>query len=186
MDFRSRFLGQASLATAVFAAAVFLAVPAKANTVFDFSFTDSAGDIASGVLDVTGSGFPFTVTSISGLWDGHAITGLDPYAAADQLLYGPLPPNADVGGISFDVATGLIVNWSDFESGTFPLGSLALSTLDPPGNGCCQIGLTSVTLTQLAQTPLPSTWTMLIAGFVGLGFLAFRSTQKRPAALAAA
>ena len=37
-----------------------------------------------------------------------------------------------------------------------------------------------------ATTPLPSTWTMLIAGFVGLGFLAYRGTKKNAAALATA
>jgi hypothetical protein len=35
-------------------------------------------------------------------------------------------------------------------------------------------------------TPLPSTWTMLIAGFAGLGFFAYRGTKKDAAALAAA
>jgi hypothetical protein len=39
---------------------------------------------------------------------------------------------------------------------------------------------------EIAQTPLPSTWTMLIAGFVGFGFLAYRGTKKGSAAIAAA
>ena len=34
-------------------------------------------------------------------------------------------------------------------------------------------------------TPLPSTWTMLIAGFVGLGFFAYRGSKKNASALAA-
>ena len=34
---------------------------------------------------------------------------------------------------------------------------------------------------QLSATPLPSTWTMLIAGFVGLGFFAYRGTKKNSA-----
>ena len=38
----------------------------------------------------------------------------------------------------------------------------------------------------VSATPLPSTWTMLIAGFVGLGFLAYRGTKKNSAAIAAA
>jgi cbb3-type cytochrome oxidase subunit 3 len=38
----------------------------------------------------------------------------------------------------------------------------------------------------ISGTPLPSTWTMLIAGFVGLGFFAYRGTKKGTAALAAA
>src|ERR1019366_5807948 len=35
-------------------------------------------------------------------------------------------------------------------------------------------------------TPLPSTWLMLISGFVGLGFLAYRGTKKNAVAFAAA
>lgn len=35
-------------------------------------------------------------------------------------------------------------------------------------------------------TPLPSTWLMLIAGFAGFGFLAYRGTKKNSVALAAA
>ncbi len=37
----------------------------------------------------------------------------------------------------------------------------------------------------VAATPLPSTWMMLIAGFVGLGFFAYRGSKKNVAALAA-
>jgi hypothetical protein len=38
----------------------------------------------------------------------------------------------------------------------------------------------------LNTTPLPSTWTMLIAGFVGLGFFAYRGSKKNTATIAAA
>jgi hypothetical protein len=34
-------------------------------------------------------------------------------------------------------------------------------------------------------TPLPSTWLMLLSGFLGLGFLAYRGTKKRTAIAAA-
>jgi hypothetical protein len=37
-----------------------------------------------------------------------------------------------------------------------------------------------------AVTPLPSTWTMLIAGFLGFGFFAYRGSKKSVAAIAAA
>jgi PEP-CTERM motif len=50
------------------------------------------------------------------------------------------------------------------------------------------VGTDQVTLTGSVSsniTPLPSTWTMLIAGFVGLGFFAYRGTKKNAAALAA-
>ena len=38
----------------------------------------------------------------------------------------------------------------------------------------------------VATTPLPSTWTMLIAGCVGLGFFVYRGSRKNTAELAAA
>jgi hypothetical protein len=38
----------------------------------------------------------------------------------------------------------------------------------------------------LTPTPIPSTWLMLLSGFVGLGYFAYRGTKKRSAALAAA
>ena len=38
----------------------------------------------------------------------------------------------------------------------------------------------------VTATPLPSTFTMLMAGFVALGFLAYRGSRKNPAAIAAA
>jgi hypothetical protein len=38
----------------------------------------------------------------------------------------------------------------------------------------------------LTATPLPSTWTMLIGGFAGLGFFAYRGSKKKVAALSAA
>ena len=34
-------------------------------------------------------------------------------------------------------------------------------------------------------TPLPSTWLMLISGFLGLGYFAYRGTKKRTALAAA-
>ena len=34
----------------------------------------------------------------------------------------------------------------------------------------------------LTQTPLPSTWTMMLLGFVGLGFFVYRGTKKNSAA----
>ena len=38
----------------------------------------------------------------------------------------------------------------------------------------------------MISNPLPSTWLLLLSGFVGLGFFAYRGTKKRSAAIAAA
>jgi choice-of-anchor C domain-containing protein len=47
--------------------------------------------------------------------------------------------------------------------------------------------LDNVAITDLgpSPTPLPSTWLMLLSGFVGLGFFAYRGTKKRSAFAAA-
>ena len=46
--------------------------------------------------------------------------------------------------------------------------------------------IAAVDVNTVSATPLPSTWTMLIAGFVGLGFFAYRGSKKGTAALSAA
>jgi len=51
-------------------------------------------------------------------------------------------------------------------------------------NGGNPSGL-NVEFTALTATPLPSTWTMLIAGFVGLGFFAYRGSKKNVSLAAA-
>ncbi len=51
--------------------------------------------------------------------------------------------------------------------------------------GYGEIGGISVALYSTAA-PLPSTWTMLIAGFAGLGYFAYRGSKKNSAALSAA
>jgi hypothetical protein len=48
-------------------------------------------------------------------------------------------------------------------------------------SGLIPFGLTG----DITATPLPPTWTMQIAGFVGLGFFAYRGAKKKAAALAA-
>jgi hypothetical protein len=47
----------------------------------------------------------------------------------------------------------------------------AIENLNSPGNWSSQV----------STTPLPSTWLMLLSGFVGLGFFAHRGTKKRAA-----
>jgi hypothetical protein len=36
-------------------------------------------------------------------------------------------------------------------------------------------------ISTVGATPLPSTWLMLLSGFAGFGFLAYRGTKKRTA-----
>jgi hypothetical protein len=75
---------------------------------------------------------------------------------------------------------------SEAEHDTLGSSALLEEVVDP---GINQQGLVFEvalpTNTNLA-TPLPSTWTMLIAGFAGLGFFAYRGMKKDAAALVAA
>jgi hypothetical protein len=85
--------------------------------------------------------------------------------------------------------------------GTWPTGTLSFNSVltfnsvvvhYDSSNGATDSGPVfmaddmNVTLASTAVTPLPSTWLMLLSGFVGLGFFAYRGTKKRFSAIAAA
>jgi len=163
---RKLFATTSALALAV---GLLASAPASAK-VWDFSFAtgfDSVtgqDDSATGQLTTAGAGYPYTVTGISGSFDGAAITGLSPYASADQLLY-QADPYADFSGLSFTVTGGITYNWSNYGG---PIGGLASSVLDPGGYGCCQIPFTSITV---SAVPEPVSLAMLGAGLAGLGVI---------------
>jgi hypothetical protein len=119
-----------------------------------------------------------------------------------------MPPNPS-GSISFGLSdlftspTPLTPSVTfTYESGlpqvTTGIGSLAANSDGAFGLTCC--GPVSVTYPAAfgaattddggvwvtSVTPLPSTWTMLIAGFVALGFFAYRGSKNKTAAVAAA
>ena len=63
------------------------------------------------------------------------------------------------------------------------IGIDGLTNTGPDSYGETQMSGTWVTT--LETTPLPSTWTMLIAGFAGLVFFAYRGSKKGAAITAA-
>jgi hypothetical protein len=96
--------------------------------------------------------------------------------------------------------TSLVVNWGATqvfsELNTGPFDIYQLFSFDVTGTGSDKLEfitandpsltfLDDVSLTPVTATPLPSTWTMLIAGFVGLGFFAYRGSKKNSATIAA-
>jgi hypothetical protein len=97
---------------------------------------------------------------------------------------GPVTIELIIGGIITD-ASGLAPpsgGWSLWTASYVAGVSGAPITIDLISDGT-QGNFDNVSL---AATPLPSTWTMLIAGFIGLGFFAYRGSKNRPVALAAA
>jgi hypothetical protein len=171
---------------------------ANAST-FDFSFISSDGPpptvVGIGSFTATGTGPTFTVTGATGFVTDtdlfavfgtsiFGITGVSPYAAADEALSFPLEPFVTFGGISIATNDGLgdIV---DFNIYNLPGYHVLVSNFDPSGAPSSPPGDYAISLS-ITETPLPATWTMLIAGFVGLGFFAYRGSKKSAGALASA
>lgn len=123
--------------------------------------------------------------------DGGGLGG-----AADITGYGNVGPF--INPVQFPLVGVFNVGspWSIFVIGstdtvTVPIGATdlflglpdALGFNNPPGYYNDNTGSFSVSIT---ATPLPSTWTMLIAGFVGLGLFAYRRSNKSSPTHAAA
>jgi hypothetical protein len=158
---------------AVSAGAVFLGsittVPAHAIT-FDFSVS-STGDLASGTFtaNLTSPGI-YTLTSITGTFDGVAITGLSTYANADNELFYPTQPYVDFQGISFQThGLGDINLFSN--SGYFEVKS----TVDNVGY---YFSGTPISLA-VSATPLPSTFSLFVGGLAALGLFGWRTTRRK-------
>ena len=169
------------------AAAIFLgvmaAVPAHAVT-FDFSVAGVGvpGDIASGQFTATqSSAGVYSVSGVSGTFDGSAITGISSYAGADNQLFFPSQPYVDFAGISFTTAgLGAINLFSN--SGYFEVKS----TIDLVGyyfNGS-PISLT-VSGIGVSAAPLPSTFSLFLGGLAAFALLGWRRKRKSASMLLA-
>jgi len=211
----NRLIANVALATAVVASALvaFQMPDAKASlvTTFDWSYsgfiTGDAGYVngslpgsfgavsGSGSLTATDQGAgEYLVDTISGTANGLAITGLSNYAAPDGFIFTNYP-QVDFFGLAFTVAGGDTFNiYSVIPSfgtlGVYDCGITGYCLIGPgtasdPSGTAAPDQEASVSFS-LTQTPLPSTWLMLLSGFVGLGFFAYRGTKKNSAAFAAA
>ena len=163
--------------------------PAQATTLdWNFNFTLSNGDTGSGIFVTqdTPLGGPFLITSIqNGELNGSIpITLLAPGPSPsdsfnDNLLF-TTSPWVDGNGLGFITPDG--VQWAIWDSGWCNNSANGIDhgcvfPPDPAGQ---------VTSFEVAETPLPSTWLMLIGGLVMLHFFAYRGTRSGSAAFAAA
>ena len=193
---RKGFFAKAALATVILSTAALLvhAPAAQASTyLFQGSLTLNGPIVVS--LDITTgapAGAGLAITGVTGTVLGDAVTLLGNLAVPpsfntspdgewyyDNVLY---PASNSPYGTVFDNPGLLVLNTvTNTDVNIFS-----------PGNGAPYILGQSPGQQQenlfgtLAATPLPSTWTMLIAGFLGLGFLAYRGSNTGTAALAAA
>jgi hypothetical protein len=189
-------MAKSVLATAlVLGAALLSSAPAaQASTyLFTGSLTQNGPTVVTLDIATGGSaGAGFAITGVTGTVLGDAVTLLGNVAVPpsfntspdgewyyDNVLY---PASNSPYGTVFDNPGLLVLNTvTNTDVNIFS-----------PGNGAPYILGQSPNQQQenlfgsLAATPLPSTWMMLIGGFVGLGFFAYRGTKRSVAAIAAA
>ena len=165
-----------SIATAaVMAIGLAIGVPARADTYYNFSYSDSSNNMASGTLSigaVNGSGFD--ITGITGTFDGHNVTGLLAPGTCCS------PPNnnnvlylsgtyLDLGGLGFSNSQGDFVNMFYWTSDS----SYAVIVND---GGNIQGGGT-FTLAPSA-VPLPAALPMFATGLGALYLLGLHKKRK--------
>ena len=166
------------------------AISAPANaSLFNFSFTST--DVSfSGLLTATPDGGNYDVTAIS----GSVTTTAEGTSAITSLVTGgsnpPTPPNTgttadghfnyndviytspilhfDLYGLVFTAANGITWNFGS-DGGGFNNAVWSYNSANAPFPGEIN-GVGSIT----AAVPEPSTWAMMILGFMGVGFMAYR------------
>jgi hypothetical protein len=161
-------------------AGVMMSATAANAAVYNFSFDGTAYDavgqfVTDGLNHITSISGNVTVTA-PGV-DGGAI---------GALLSGPqpVPGNVSPGWTYSNTYGGGIFNGDGvlFSFGTSNIGNIYNSggtnyfSADAPGDGLFNPG-NAGTLT-IAAVPEPSTWAMMILGFIGMGFVAYRRKSK--------
>jgi hypothetical protein len=189
-----KFVASVAVATAVVTSAAFLplASSARASTITDAFFFRSASNVVlaygsfsydsslSGVLGYTdlssfSVGFPSSPGQTYNLAFAEAASPYS-YFAYDT------SNNTFVPGTVSGYGTTLAGAWQAGYTGFF-FDALATQANVNNNDGILEAyspdtGYLYATSYSISQTPLPSTWTMLIAGFAGFGFLAYRGTKK--------
>jgi hypothetical protein len=186
---------------------------ANATTSFDWTLSGDPlfGLTGHGTLTASQSGGQYLVDSISGIVSGTCAGG-PPCLPQYRNIIGLLTPGTPYGGLSAIGGDNLIfpVPAPSFVDN---LGIVAAIDNCPFTAGCyIQIFYTpnpyggppyftpqdslyfsnaganpvDFELTAVSSTPLPSTWLMLLSGFVGFGCLAYRGTKKNAVEFASA
>jgi hypothetical protein len=165
------------------AAAIAMAAASPAQAA-EYLFGFSGSGFFGGSLNATGTlttsdassvnplnGFTVqTITGISGVFNGSAITGLAPGVfGANNLFYLTGPFFVDGNGLGFTTAAGVSANLFVTNGSAFRVNTQGAGLLT---------GLVTATATPVAAAvPEPATWAMLILGFGAIGY-SLRSTRK--------
>jgi hypothetical protein len=127
----------------------------------------SSKGVATMLQDLGGEGFDQpTAINASGDSVGYTLTASGSY---DAVLWSPLGVPTDLGAVlgsawTNTLAVGLNNNGDIIGYGDYNGGISGFLLVDPPG----------------PAAPELSTWTMVVAGFAGLGFVARRRSRPAP------
>ncbi len=180
------------LPTALAAALLFgLNAPAAQAAPYDFVGVGVNLDITTGspdnggvdIIGVTGTVLGYAVTFVGGDPGPSGALSPDDRFIYDNILYPTSNPVFDIDGLLVQFPSGDGSGYS--YANLWGNGSANSYSLYTSANGGYPVANGSYTGT-LTATPLPSSWTMLIAGFLGLGFFAYRGAKNRSAAVAPA
>lgn len=172
---RSRFSTKFIVASAVALALLQVGVAQAAQYELTFTGTNIAGDVfatTAGTNVTAVSGWVTDSEVGAGTFD---ITGLSPYAAADN-TFSSVSPYVDFGGLSFATAAGGDYNLANVGSASAS-ELVLLSSVRNPGGGVQAVGMTDISL-RVTAVPEPASMSLLLAGLGVVGVMASRRRSR--------
>ena len=176
-------MNRSLLLAATVSVALILTASAEAK-VYDWSYTLTNGQGSGyGTFDA-GATLPALITDATGIISSDpgfgvgpfTVIGISGYAGADNTIYalGFDDNRVSLGGISLATSAGDI--------NIFYLNGApgVTNSVENPGGGLVALSPADLSV---AAVPEPSTWAMMLLGFVGLGFAGYRRARTGRAAL---
>jgi hypothetical protein len=176
--FEELVMNRSLLLAATMSVALTLTASAEAK-VYDWSYTLTNGQgSGSGTFDAAAT-LPALITDATGIISSDpgfgvgpfTVTGISGYAAADNAIYalGFDDNQVSLGGISLATSAGDI--------NIFYLNGApgVTNSVQNPGGGFVSLYAADLSI---AAVPEPATWSMMMLGFAGLGFAAFRARRS--------
>jgi hypothetical protein len=158
--------------------ALLVAVPeaAIADTVFNYTVIGFETHLNGPTTPLTGFIDVDATSSNTG-----TITDYDLFTAGTEFKFLGLTLQRTVGGGEYELQGKSVDSVAAIElvlDGTSSLFSGLTTTIDSSVSGIPGSGAIGGTLTIAAAVPEPSTWAMMLLGFAGVGFMAYRRKSK--------